>query len=233
MYKRSLGPFVRGVAVLLVFVGVGVAVPGAASADGEASSAEVSPAADAELTALLRGFREMPGLEASFEEEKTLALLAAPLRSTGTLYYAPGGYLLRRVETPRRAEIVVTPRELRVVEGAETQRFDLRAREDVAHFVQSFLWILSGDEAALRRNFSLAYSPRDDAGAWSLALRPRDERMAYIVREIVVRGEGAAVLEVEVREASGDTTLTKMGETNPERRFGEDELRTLFGVSAP
>lgn len=233
MFKHARRTIARGFAALLLLAGVALVAPLAAFAEGEATTASLSPAAEAELTALLRGFREMPGLEASFEEEKTLALLAAPLRSAGTLYYAPGGYLLRRIEAPRRAEIVVTPRELRVVEGAETQRFDLRARADVAHFVQSFLWILSGDEAALRQNFSLAYSPRDDAGAWSLALRPRDERMAYIVKEIVVRGKGAAVREVEVREASGDTTLTKMGETNPARRFSEDELRALFGVSAP
>lgn len=197
------------------------------------SSKAEAPRAEAQLEEILAAFRQMPGLEARFEEEKQLALLAAPMRSSGRMFFAPGGYLLRRIDSPRQAAVVVTPKELRVEEGSKVQRFDLRARADVAHFVQSFLWILSGDATALRAHFQLNFVPNADDSSWVLTLVPKDDRMAFIVKAIQVHGERFEVREVRVEESNGDSTITRILDANPVRTFSSEERQRLFESSAP
>src|SRR5262249_34114382 len=79
-------------------------LPTSAEAPVAAAGAAAAPPT---LAALLEGFRTMPGFEARFEEEKTLALLAAPLKSRGRLYFAPPATLLRRVEAPDPHDILI------------------------------------------------------------------------------------------------------------------------------
>lgn len=227
-FKPVRGLVSVGLALCLVASAVGLS-----SAQAEApSQREARVNASVDLASLMAAFRAMPGLEATYEEEKHLALLAAPLRSKGTMFYAPGGYLLRRVEGAGGASMVLTPRELRVVEAGKTQRFDLRARPDIAHFVQSFLWILSGDEAALNEHFEITFEAQTADTPWRLSLTPKDRNMAHIVRQIQVRGEGLFVQEVRVEEQSGDATVTRITNANAERRFSDAERRALFEGSA-
>lgn len=230
MNVSNLSSVLRWMLVSLLVWNVGLSVAWASEPQALAS---LSKAERSELAEIMGAFRAMPGLEAEFLEEKHLGLLAVPLRSEGTLYYAPGGYLARHIQRPQSVRLVVTPRELRIEEPGNTQRIDLRARTEVAHFVQSFLWILSGDESALNTHFEVRYQPKDAGDAWVLSLQPKDTRMAHIVARILVRGKGAAVLEVEVQEANGDRAITRMGKTQPERRFGDDEFRDVFGEAKP
>lgn len=223
-FNNARGPVIFGLALCL---SIGAAVLPSAMANAPSRS-EVHADASVDLSTLMAAFRAMPGLEATYEEEKHLALLAAPLRSKGTMYYAPGGYLLRRVEGAGGSSMVLTPRELRVVESGKTQRFDLRARPDVAHFVQSFLWILSGDEPALQEHFEVAFQAQTADAPWRLSLTPKDRNMAHIVRQIQVRGIGLSVQEVRVEEQSGDMTVTRITDANPERRFSDAERAELF-----
>src|SRR5664279_2835561 len=80
----------------------------------------------ASFDVLLGAFAHMPGLEARFVEDKHLALLAEPLQSSGVLFFARPGMLLRRVEAPRKSEVVITPTELRMKDADGEQSIDLR-----------------------------------------------------------------------------------------------------------
>src|SRR5690606_13028439 len=51
----------------------------------------------------------LDGLEATFVETKKLALLRAPLKSKGSLYYMRPGYLLREIESPSPSRVLITP----------------------------------------------------------------------------------------------------------------------------
>src|SRR6185312_8153260 len=63
----------------------------------------------ARLSQLMAAFSRMPGLEARFVEEKRIGMLARPLTSSGRLYFARPGLLLRRVEQPQQSEVIITP----------------------------------------------------------------------------------------------------------------------------
>lgn len=187
-----------------------------------------------DAAALLAAFAKMEGLEASFEEEKHLALLAAPLKSKGTIWFLPPGYLAREVTAPEPSLLRITPDELRI-EGKEgVERIDLRRSDDVRHFVTSLVRVFAGDRVALERSYDVAYAPDpdapDDAAAWELVLTPKEKPLTEMLKELRLRGTGLAVRRIEVHEPTGDRTVTRVLEADPARRFSVDEKERLFGI---
>lgn len=186
------------------------------------------------LQSLLEAFAGMSGLEASFVEEKSIAMLAAPLESRGTLYFARPGFMLRRIDAPRNGEVLVTPDRLVVSEGGEVaQVFDLRSREDVARFVESFIWILAGNHEALARAYEIRFEVSEvEPDAWTMTLIPNNERLGQVIQQIEVKGTKLNVERITVTEATGDQTVTRIVDANPERTFSDEEFIELFGQPA-
>jgi hypothetical protein len=189
-----------------------------------------SSAQPASFDVLLDAFARMPGLEARFVEEKHLALLVQPLESRGRLFFAHPGLLLRRVEAPRRSDVVITPTELRMKDADGEQSIDLRSRNDIKPFVQSLTWLFAGDRKALAEMYAIAFEPARDGAPWRVTLTPKNGPIARLIRSIVMLGSGLAVSQIEVHETSGDETVTRIVEANPARHFTRDEMQTLFGV---
>ena len=198
-----------------------------------AAPTSAQPAQQApDLSQLLQAFSRMPGLEARFVEKKRIGILAQPLESRGRLYFTRPGLLLRRVESPRRSEVVITPRELKLRDADGEQSIDLRARPDVRPFVESLTWLLAGDQKALASVYVLAFERGQGAaqGSWQLTLTPRAEPLSHLIAYVRVLGAGLAVREIQVKEKSGDETVTEIVEANPARTFAPAEQKSLFGV---
>lgn len=206
----------------------------AAQAEAADPSELPRPADAAELFAL---FAASPGLEAEFEEEKHLALLAAPLRSRGRLYFLPPGRLARVIESPEPATVLVTPTELRATSRDGEERVDLAASPDLRAFVTSLAQVLAGARDGLAELWAIDYRPApDDARAWSLVLAPRAdvagrEALRGMVERLTLAGRGRSVATVEVLEPSGDRTLTRILRADPLREFTAEERERLFGIA--
>lgn len=196
-----------------------------------ASSVVVAQPVETTLDSLMTAFSKMPGLEASFVEEKHIGLLAQPLSSRGKLYFARPGMLLRRTESPTHSELVITPKALRMRDDSGEQVIDLHSRPDVRPFIESLTWLLSGDRAALAKVYALDFRPARDAEPWQLTLTPLVDPLKQLIAAIRVRGKGLAVSEIAVREKRGDETVTRIESANPARQFSRAELSQLFGVT--
>jgi hypothetical protein len=199
--------------------------PDDAPDDAADDAADEQPA---DARALLAAFARMPGLEARFEEEKHLALLAAPLRTRGTLYFMPPGHLARVVEGPEGSVVTISPTELRMADADGEQTIDLRSNADVRAFVTSLVCVFTGDEAELERSYALAYDR--DAEGWTLTLTPREPPLSEMMRELRLRGSGRAVKELLMREPNGDRTATRILRADAERRFTPEEQARLLGI---
>lgn len=209
--------------------------PSPAAAKVVAPSDRPRPADAKSLFAL---FRAMNGLEATFTEQKHLALLAKPLRSKGRLMFfrtEPGkpGYLARMVDEPEPSSVRITPDELRMTNRDGTEVVDLRRSDDVRVFVTSLVRVFEGDEATLAKAFDVSYTPdpKNDA-AWSLRLVPKDKPLNQMLGALTLSGEGEAVTKIEIKEPNGDRTETKITAANPLRTFTPAELHELFGITA-
>ena len=254
--ERGLQAIAACVALVAIAAGgSGPALADSANASAKAA-ADTRPIANPEiapptLAALLAGFRTMPGFEARFEEEKTLALLAAPLRSRGRLYFAPPATLLRRVDAPNPHDILIREHVVRIAtprSGAsdslsdslsdparDVETIDLARRADVRPLVESMLWIFSGDFAQLEAIYRIDYQvlAPSASGRWLLRLSPRSEPLSSLIRELAISGRGHVADGLEVTETSGDHTTTRILDANSQRRFAAGEIEKLFGIEAP
>lgn len=202
----------------------------AAPVDAAVAAGGATLAVDA--ATLLQAFSGMPGLEARFREEKHIALLAKPLRSEGRLFFTHPGLLLRRVETPRPSEVIITGERVLLRDASGEQALDLRARKDLRPFVESLTWILAGNRKALEGVYSVSFQAERGAEPWQLTLKPKVEPLSKLIAHIRIRGNGYAVASIEVMETNGDSTLTQILDANPRRSFDAAERAKLFGVAA-
>ena len=198
----------------------------------EAKSAEAkSPDRPADASALFAAFAKVEGLEARFEEEKHLALLAVPLATRGKLYFMRPGYLVRLVESPEASRLVITPAELKLAGRDGEQRIDLKQRDDVRLFVTSIVQVLLGDEAALKSVYAIAFEAGSaDASSWALTLTPLGPPLSKLMQTLTLRGEGLVVRSIELLEPGGDRTFTRILEANSARRFTKEEQAELFEI---
>lgn len=207
-----------------------------AQTGGEQASPPAERPRPADASALFARLAAVRGLEAAFEEQKHLALLALPLASKGRLYFhrpEPGGpaWLTRLVDSPEPASVRITPRELRLENRDGVEVVDLQKSDKVRTFVVSLVHVFAGDEAALRRSYDVAYEPDpEDGAAWTLALEPRVEPLDKLLRELRLAGRGEAVQRIEVHEPNGDRTITHIVRADPERVFDAAERQRLFGI---
>lgn len=202
-----------------------------AASSAEPTRSAAAPSAPKTLEALLQEMAALPGFCSRFEEEKTTALLDAPLSSSGRLVFSPPDHLLRRVAEPYPSEIVVTGRTVEIRSGGTTQRIDLAAEPAIRPLVESILWVLAGDRAAIER----AYRPtfEVDAERWTLRLEPKEARLSALLREMRIEGIGAAPERLLVVEATGDQTTTRFLDPDTNCRLTDAERSAQFGSQAP
>lgn len=188
------------------------------------ASQAVEPAPD--LETLMHHFAASRGVEASFREEKTLPLLAAPLVSEGVLYYAPPGRLVRFTTSPEATSLLVDGNRLRIEDGLGVEEIDLASHDSARQLIEQLLVLFRGDLAALHRDYDASFQA--DGDAWSLRLEPKGMRVRQVIREIRLSGQGPRLDEMVVRGAEGEVTRTTYGHVETDRPFRKGELAALF-----
>jgi hypothetical protein len=142
---------------------------------------------------------------ATFSEKKFIALLDAPVQSSGELYYAAPDRLEKRTLKPRPEAMVLDQGTLTIERGRQKHRLQLHQHPELAAFIDSIRGTLAGDRKALERSFRLQLD--GSAEQWTLQLVPVDKRMLAVVERIRMTGTGDAVRSVEVNQADGDRSL--------------------------
>lgn len=205
--------------------------PPTAPARVDAPSAKAS-AAPRDVEALLAALRGMPGFYARFEEEKQIALLAAPLTSAGELHFAPPRTLLRRTTAPSPSDLLIDGDRVVVREPARHTEIDLAAQPAIRPLVESLLWVLAGDRRAIEQAYHADYALDAEHDRWTLRLTPRTAPLDQLVEAIVVAGESRRPERFTVVETSGDRTETRLFDVDPERRWSAAERNALFAIRA-
>jgi hypothetical protein len=192
-----------------------------------ASAVRAEPAAAAlDLETLMRHFAASRGVEAEFREEKTLPLLALPLRSEGVIYFAPPDRMLRVTRSPEAGSLLVAGDRLRMEDALGVEEIDLAAQPAARRFVDQLLLLFRGDLAGLEREYHVAFEAQGER--WSLRLTARSRQVRQLVREVTLRGEKAHLDEMVVTGTDGDVTRTRYSRVVSDRAFADDELAALF-----
>ncbi|CAI10132.1 hypothetical protein ebA7065 [Aromatoleum aromaticum EbN1] len=146
--------------------------------------------------------------QAHFVERKYLAILDAPVESSGELRFRAPDRLEKITLEPRRESLVLEGNTLTVVRGERRHIVQLSDYREIAAFIDSIRATLAGDQAALDRIYaaSLTGTPQD----WTLTLLPREPKMAEVVLRIAINGSHAQLRGIEILQADGDRSVMEI-----------------------
>jgi hypothetical protein len=162
-----------------------------------------SDAIDAVMTALA-AVRE---IDATFQEEKTLAILEQALVSTGTMRYRAPNELVLAIEDPQPETFRFEWERLTIATPGQGERqVPLAGDPPLQMLVQTVLATFAGDLAALRQRYRVEFS--GEPARWLLRLVPNDPEVARYVEAILIDGRDNWVRTVERREIGGDRIVT-------------------------
>ncbi len=148
---------------------------------------------------------------ATFVEKKYLAMLDAPVTSSGELLFIPPGRLERRTLKPRRESVVLDGATLTMTRGERQMVLQLQDHPALAALTESIRATLAGDRQALERHFALKLE--GGPARWSLLLTPREAKTRGYVLGILIAGERGQVRTVEIEQSDKDRsvmTITKV-----------------------
>lgn len=184
-----------------------------------------------ELASLMRRMAASSGVVARFHEQKELALLALPLKSSGVLYFAPPGRLARFTEEPSYSSLIIDGDELRLREGEGSEEFDLSGNPMARVFVDNFIVLFSGNLDRLQALYDTKL--RGVREAWTLELAPKQPPLSRVMEVITLHGGEHGIEQMVMLAVDGDRTTTRLESVDPDHGFTEAELKRLFSDRLP
>jgi hypothetical protein len=170
---------------------------------------QMAMAAPADLDRIMSALAQRKHGHVSFTEEKYVAVLDKPVRSSGELLYDAPDRLEQRTLSPKRETLVLQNGIVTADRGRRHYVLDLRQYPQIVPFIESIRATLAGDRAALERVFQLKLSGTFDE--WTLTLVPLDETLARTIKEIDINGAQADIHKVQILEADGDRSVLTIG----------------------
>ncbi len=154
---------------------------------------------------LMNDLARNKGGRAKFVEKKFLAVLDKPLVATGEMTYTAPDRLEKRTLTPKPETMLLEKDSLTLEREKQKLTINLASQPEALAFIDSIRGTLSGNRAALERNYGLHLS--GSAEKWTLTLLPSDQKIASLVQRITVSGNRGQVRQIEYLQADGDRSL--------------------------
>ena len=153
------------------------------------------------------------GGRAKFVEKKTISLHDKPLVSAGEMSYSGPGRIEKRTLTPKPETLVLDGEVLSIERDKQKLTIDLASQPEALAFIDSIRGTLTGNRAALERNYLLHLAGTPEK--WTLTLLPSEQKMAALVQRITVSGSRGRVRSIEYLQADGDRSLLTIEPIEP------------------
>lgn len=154
---------------------------------------------------LMNELAKHKGGKAKFVEKKTISLLDKPVVSTGEMSYIAPAYLEKRTLTPKPEILILDKDMLSIERDKQKLSINLSNQPEALAFIDSIRGTLTGNRAALEKNYGLYLSGTADK--WVLTLLPSEQKIAALVLRIVVTGSKNQIRSIEYLQADGDRSL--------------------------
>lgn len=142
---------------------------------------------------------------ANFVETKSIAMLDAPVESSGELFYKAPDYFEKRTLKPKPESMVLDGNTLIMERGKKKRSLQLQNYPEIAAFTESIRGTLAGDRQALERTYQLKLE--GSMQQWELLLTPIDSKMQKVLKDIRISGAADELLTIEISQADGDSSL--------------------------
>jgi Outer membrane lipoprotein carrier protein LolA-like len=164
-----------------------------------------SRAADWDIDQLMQTLAQTRSGHVSFVEKKSIAMLDAPVESSGELFYSAPDHLEKRTLKPKPETMILDQGTLLVERGRQKHSLQLQDYPELAAFIDSIRGTLAGDRRGLERNYRLSLDGTSQN--WTLQLLPANEKMLAVVKRIRIAGMRDEVSRIEIQQADGDSSV--------------------------
>ena len=158
-----------------------------------------------DLAQLMQNLARVKAGEATFTEERRVAMLEQTLQSSGRLSFSAPDTFVRETLKPRRDRVSIVGNTLTLSQGERTRTMALDSAPEAAVIVEAIRGTLTGNREALERNFTTRVT--GDSKLWFLELTPREARLRAQVVSVRVAGQQGVVREVLVAMPDGDRSV--------------------------
>ena len=128
-----------------------------------------------DMAQLMRTLAQVKAGEATFTEKRSVAMLERTLESSGRLSFEAPDSFTRETLKPRRDRVSVVGNTVTMSQGSRSRTVALDSVPEAAVIMEAIRGTLTGNRAALEKNFSTSVS--GNAQRWALELVPRDWRL--------------------------------------------------------
>jgi outer membrane lipoprotein carrier protein len=168
-------------------------------------------------------------LQASFRQEKELALLAKPEVSTGTFTYSRPSNVLWTYDAPKRVQMVIAGGVMTTYypELLKAERIDVKRFED-----RIFRYMgASGAIEELARYFDFTFTDSKAKQVYVLDLTPKTKAVSKRVKRIKLWIDKNTYLTSKIEYVEGDGDITRYEFTNV--RINEPVPASRFAINLP
>jgi len=169
------------------------------------TSLQAGEASELTIDQLMQMLAQTKMAQAKFVETKTIAMLDAPVESSGELLYKAPDYFEKRTLKPKPEGMMLDGNTLTLERSGKKRSLRLQSYPEIAAFIDSIRGTLAGDRTALERAYTLSLQGSVDD--WKLLLTPTDAKVRKIVNEINISGANAELRTIAVSQADGDSSL--------------------------
>jgi outer membrane lipoprotein-sorting protein len=172
-------------------------------------------AADWGVEQLMQTLAAVKSSQARFVERKHMAILTAPLESSGTLVYVAPARLEKHTLAPRAESLVLDGEDMTITSAEPSRRRMLNLQDYplIRAFVESIRSTLAGDLPTLTRFYQVELVGSERK--WRLTLKPSEPEMQEVVREIRISGESNSIRAIETIETNGDRSVMTITGNGP------------------
>jgi len=166
---------------------------------------QAGEASELTIDQLMQMLAQTKMAQATFVETKTIAMLDAPVESSGELLYKAPDYFEKRTLKPKPESMMLDGNTLTLERSGKKRSLRLQSYPEISAFIDSIRGTLAGDRTALERAYTL--SLQGSADDWKLLLTPTDAKMRKMVNEINISGANAELRTIAISQADGDSSL--------------------------
>lgn len=166
-------------------------------------------------------------VRAKFAQQKKLANSDKVFYSAGNITFAKNTGVLWLMNRPVKADLIMTDQYV-IQKTANTQSKISLAQNQYAGVASVFLQILTGNQAALLKNFKVEQTTHN-AGRWTLVLSPRNTTLTKLFDKITLSG-GEFAEQIVIDEKKGGKTTITLSSHEVGSTLTTDEV-ALFGLA--
>ena len=161
-----------------------------------------------DVASLMAVLAQHPTGKVRFTETKTLAVLDAPVVSTGELVYAPPDRLEKNTLKPKPESMMVERDTLVLERDGRQRKLNLQQYPEVLPIIEAVRGTLCGNQSLLEQYYALEVD--GDPQDWRLTLKPQDKRVQRWIKQITVIGKAGEIARIDTEQADGDKSVLRI-----------------------